>query len=62
MADIVAAWTRVDADNGLVGFNNNATATMNDKLTSAGQELIAGKSDTARFISAVQGEWAKTHG
>ncbi|MYW01960.1 extracellular solute-binding protein [Streptomyces sp. SID3343] len=62
MADIVAAWARVDADNGLVGFNNNATATMNDKLTSAGQELIAGKSDTAGFVSAVQGEWAKTHG
>ncbi|WP_436497180.1 ABC transporter substrate-binding protein [Actinokineospora sp. HUAS TT18] len=62
MADVVAAWTRVNADNGLVGFNNNATATMNSTLVSATQELIGGKTDPNGFIAAVQGEWAKTHG
>ncbi|WP_326698093.1 extracellular solute-binding protein [Streptomyces sp. NBC_01754] len=62
MSDIVAAWAEVDADNGLVGFNNNATATMNDKFTATTQELLAGKTDTAGFIKAIQGEWAGTHG
>ncbi|WP_031087008.1 ABC transporter substrate-binding protein [Streptomyces sp. NRRL WC-3549] len=62
MADIVAAWSKVNADNGLVGFNNNATATMNDKLTAATQELLAGKTDTSGFVKAVQDEWAGTHG
>jgi raffinose/stachyose/melibiose transport system substrate-binding protein len=62
MADIVTAWTKVNTDDGLVGFNNNATATMNDKLTAATQELIGGKSDPAGFITAIQDEWAKTHG
>ncbi|WP_327259093.1 ABC transporter substrate-binding protein [Streptomyces sp. NBC_01240] len=62
MADVVAAWSKVNADNGLVGFNNNATATMNDKLTAATQELLAGRTDSAGFIKAIQGEWANTHG
>ncbi|MBE3010648.1 extracellular solute-binding protein [Microbispora sp. NEAU-D428] len=62
MAGIVAAWARVNADNGLVGFNNNATATMNDRLTAATQELIGGKTDVTGFIDAIQSEWAKTHG
>lgn len=62
MADIVAAWTKVNADNGLVGFNNNATPTMGDTLTAATQELIAGKTDGAGFIGAIQTDWAKTHG
>lgn len=62
MTDIVAAWAEVNAENGLVGFNNNATATMNDKLTAGTQELLAGKTDTNGFIKAVQDEWAATHG
>lgn len=59
---IVKAWAKVGADNGLVGFNNNATATMNDTLTASTQELIAGKLDTNAFISTVQADWAQTHG
>ncbi|MFC9468367.1 ABC transporter substrate-binding protein [Streptomyces coelicoflavus] len=62
MADIVAAWSKVNTDNGLVGFNNNATATMNDRFTAATQELLAGKTDTAAFVKAIQDEWAATHG
>ncbi|MEV6524619.1 extracellular solute-binding protein [Longispora sp. NPDC051575] len=62
MADIVAAWSRVNADNGLVGFNNNATATMNDTLTAGTQELVGGRTDAAGFVAAVQKDWSKTHG
>lgn len=60
-AGIVDAWAAVVADNGLVGFNNNATSTMNDTLTAATQELIAGKSTVATFIKTVQADWAQTH-
>ncbi|MFC7615436.1 ABC transporter substrate-binding protein [Actinokineospora soli] len=62
MADVVAAWKKVNGDNGLVGFNNNATPTMNTTLVSATQELIAGRSDAAAFLDAVQRDWAETHG
>ena len=62
MADVVAAWKKVNGDNGLVGFNNNATPTMNTTLVSATQELIAGRSDPAAFIGTVQQDWTKTHG
>ncbi|MEV7460976.1 ABC transporter substrate-binding protein [Streptomyces rubiginosohelvolus] len=62
MADVVNAWTRVGDDNGLVAFNNNATPTMDDKLTAATQELLAGRTDTAGVIDTVQDEWAQSHG
>ncbi|THA66217.1 extracellular solute-binding protein [Streptomyces sp. A0642] len=62
MKDVVAAWGRVNDDNGLVGFNNNATATMNDKFTATTQELLAGRTDTDGFVKAIQDEWAATHG
>jgi ABC-type glycerol-3-phosphate transport system substrate-binding protein len=62
MADIVAAWGKVVASNGLVGFNNNATATMNDTLTAASQELLGKKISPAQFVSQVQDDWATVHG
>ncbi|MEU7842158.1 extracellular solute-binding protein [Micromonospora sp. NPDC049114] len=61
-ADLIAAWNKVNADDGLIGFNNNATATMNDTLVAETQKLIAGKVDPATFIRAVQSDWSKTHG
>lgn len=61
-ADLVAAWNKVNADDGLIGFNNNATATMNDTLVAETQKLIGGKQDPAGFIKAVQDDWTKTHG
>ncbi|MFG1940865.1 ABC transporter substrate-binding protein [Micromonospora tulbaghiae] len=61
-ADLIAAWNKVNADDGLIGFNNNATATMNDTLVAESQKLIAGRVDAAAFIRAVQADWAKTHG
>lgn len=60
-ADIVAAWGKVSAANGLVAFNNNATATMETTLTSSTQELIAGRATTAQFLAAIQTDWATTH-
>ncbi|MFC9558055.1 ABC transporter substrate-binding protein [Agromyces sp. NPDC056965] len=60
--DIVAAWAAVSEADGLVAFNNNATATMNDTLTAGTQQLIAGQSTVEGFLEAVQGDWAKTHG
>lgn len=61
-ADIVDAWTQITQTNGLVPFFNNATATMNDTLTSGTQQIIAGKMDTKTFIDSVQADWDGTHG
>lgn len=60
-ADIVAAWAQVSEANGLVAFNNNATATMNDTLKAGTQQLIAGQSTVDAFISSVQDDWAAAH-
>jgi len=59
--DIVSAWAAVAEANGLVAFNNNATATMNDTLKAGLQELIAGQTTADDFVSAVQSDWAKSH-
>lgn len=61
-ADIVTAWTRVSEANGVVAFNNNATATMDSTLTAGTQQLIAGQIDSDRFLQTVQDDWLKTHG
>ncbi|MCO1338954.1 hypothetical protein BJH93_08615 [Kocuria polaris] len=60
--DIVDAWAQIAAEDGLVAFNNNATATMNDTLKSGTQQLIAGQSTVDDFLDSVQSDWAKTHG
>lgn len=59
---LVAAWGRIVTDDGLVGFNNNASPTMNDTLTATTQEVLAGRIDTAKAISTIQDDWASTHG
>lgn len=61
-ADLVAAWSEVVEDDGLVGFNNNASPTMNDTLTATTQELLAGKIDPAKAVEVIQGDWDQTHG
>lgn len=62
LADLVSAWSAISDADGLVGFNNNATSTMNDTLTATTQELLAGRTTAADFISAVQVDWEQTHG
>lgn len=59
--DIVAAWARVAEANGLVAFNNNATATMNDTLKAGTQKLIAGQTSVDDFLTSVQDDWAAAH-
>ncbi|MET7760331.1 extracellular solute-binding protein [Streptomyces sp. NPDC005389] len=60
--ELVAAWTKINADNGLIGYNNNATATMNDTLTTETQKLIAGRQGVDGFVKTVQDDWNQTHG
>lgn len=61
-ADLVTAWTMISDADGLVGFNNNATPTMNDTLTASSQELLAGRSTPDEFLAAIQADWDETHG
>ncbi|MFF9144906.1 ABC transporter substrate-binding protein [Streptomyces sp. NPDC014861] len=58
-ADFVTAWKKVGESNGLTPYFNNATPTMNDVLTSQGQQLIAGKTSPGAYLKAVQAEWDK---
>ncbi|MEV5583746.1 extracellular solute-binding protein [Streptomyces parvus] len=57
--EFATAWSKVGESNGLTPYFNNSTATMNDILTSQGQQLIAGKVKPADYLKAVQAEWAK---
>lgn len=59
--DIVDAYSKVDADNGIVSFNNNVTASMNDTLIKETQELIAGQTDIDGLIKGVQADWTAAH-
>jgi raffinose/stachyose/melibiose transport system substrate-binding protein len=60
--DIVKAWAQVGKDDGLDGYNNNVTATMNDTLVSQTQQLIGGKTTPDAVLKAVQDDWTKTYG
>lgn len=59
--DIVASWAKVAEADGLVAFNNNATATMNDTLKAGTQQLIAGQLSVDDFLASIQDDWAKAH-
>lgn len=59
--DIVAAWAQIADADGLVAFNNNATATMNDVLKAGTQQLIAGQTTVDAFLTSVQADWAAAH-
>jgi raffinose/stachyose/melibiose transport system substrate-binding protein len=61
LGDVAAAWARINRGNGLVPFFNNSTATMNATLTSAGQELVAGRSTPARYLTTLQSDWQQGH-
>jgi ABC-type glycerol-3-phosphate transport system substrate-binding protein len=61
-ADLLRAWNQVGEADGLVGFNNNATATMNDTLMRTTQEIIGGRLDTDGAIAQIQADWQETHG
>lgn len=57
LSDYLAAWDKVAESNGLTPYFNNATPTMNDTLTSQGQQLIAARIQPADYLAAVQADW-----
>ncbi|MFJ4680456.1 MULTISPECIES: ABC transporter substrate-binding protein [unclassified Kitasatospora] len=61
LKDYAAAWAGVAKSNGLVPYFNNSTPTMNDTLTSQGQQLVAGRTSPADYLKALQDDWQKGH-
>jgi len=61
-ADLLSAWEAVNDADGLVGFNANASPTMNDTFKASTQEIIGGRLDTRGAIERVQADWTQTHG
>ncbi|MEE2524180.1 extracellular solute-binding protein [Pseudarthrobacter sp. J75] len=61
-ADLLKAFGELRDADGIIPFNNNATATMDKTLTAETQRLIAGEAGTDDFIKAVQDNWTKVHG
>jgi raffinose/stachyose/melibiose transport system substrate-binding protein len=60
--DVVKAWGKVEASNGLYGFFANAFPTANTVWTQATEELIGGQTSPAAAVSTVQSAWAQAHG
>ncbi|WP_120314446.1 hypothetical protein [Streptomyces sp. TLI_171] len=61
MNEVAKGWAAVNKDNGLVNFFANTDATMNDTLTSQGQQLIGGKTGPEQYLDALQNDWTKGH-
>lgn len=57
-AQVVDAWERIAADDGLTFFQDWATDTMFDTLTGTLQELIGGRISPEDFVAEVQADWA----
>jgi raffinose/stachyose/melibiose transport system substrate-binding protein len=51
------AWDRIAADDGLIYYQDWATDTMYDTLTSALQELIGDRISPEEFVNTVQQDW-----
>ncbi|MET7757767.1 hypothetical protein ABZT27_24165, partial [Streptomyces sp. NPDC005389] len=61
MNEVADTWDRIHTDNGLVNFFANTTPTMNDTLTSQGQQLVGGKISPDAYLDALQNDWTKGH-
>lgn len=59
--DVGAAWERLSADDGQIFFQDWASDTMFDTLTSRLQELIGDRISPEDFVAAVQEDWAVFH-
>lgn len=55
--DIIDALAKVNADDGIVAFNNNVTPTIVDTLRVGTQELIGHQTDPKSFVKTVQSDW-----
>lgn len=61
LADYLVAWDKVAQSNGLTPYFNNSTTTMNDTLTSQGQQLVVGRVTPQQYVEALQADWDKAH-
>lgn len=55
------AWERIAHDDGLTYFQDWASDTMFDTLTSALQELVGGRTTPEDFVARVQADWTAFH-
>jgi len=60
--DVVKAWGKVEASDGLYGYFANAFPTANTVWTQTTEELIGGQTSPAAAISTVQSAWMQSHG
>jgi raffinose/stachyose/melibiose transport system substrate-binding protein len=60
-AETAAAWNRIAEDNGLTFFQDWASDTMYNTMTSGLQELIGGRLTAAEYTAEVQEDWAEFH-
>lgn len=58
-AQLKTAWDRIAADDGLIYYQDWATDTMFDTLTSSLQELVGNRITPEDFVGTVQDDWAK---
>jgi raffinose/stachyose/melibiose transport system substrate-binding protein len=57
-ADTVAAWDRINQDNGVGHYIDWASPTMYDTLVAELQKLFGKETDPAAFTAAVQADYA----
>lgn len=59
LADTIAAWNRINADNGVGHYLDWATPTMYDTLVSELQKLFAAQTSPEEFVANVQADYAE---
>jgi raffinose/stachyose/melibiose transport system substrate-binding protein len=63
-AEVASAWEKLNAADGVIPYLDYTTPTFYDDISSAIQELMAGKQDPAEFTKGVQAkfsEWAEAN-
>jgi raffinose/stachyose/melibiose transport system substrate-binding protein len=60
--DLVKAWKKVEASNGLYGYFANAFPTANTVWTQTTEEVIGGQSNAAGAVATLQSAWEQSHG
>jgi raffinose/stachyose/melibiose transport system substrate-binding protein len=57
--DIAKAWEKLNAADGVIPYLDYATPTFYDDISSAIQEMMAGRQDAAAFTKSVQEKYSK---
>jgi len=60
--DVLKAWKKVEASNGLYGYFANAFPTANTVWTQTTEELIGNKTSVQSAIATLQAAWTQSHG